>query len=153
MARGQFRLLDRDMDDLVRTATIARRIDMRRPRLLPPVNKDPPIGSGPHARGRQRKPRGRGVAAERIQQVIGPSDKGPSLVPERYGDSPAPGIDSHDLGVRQDLDALVLKCPNYDTGRLLRVPAQEIGAPLDHGYPRADPAQELRKLAGDNSST
>src|ERR1022692_2760003 len=152
VARGQLPLLYGEVDDLVRAAAVAGRVDVRRARLLPPIGEDPAAGLRPDSRRGERKPRRVGLAAERVEQVVSLPAEGLSLVPERDGHAVSQGADCRDLRACDALYPLVHKRLPHNAGGLLRMLPQEAGSALDDAYPRADAAEELGELAGDDAA-
>jgi len=70
MPRGELRLLDRNVDDLVGAAAVARGVDVTRTRLLPAVGEDPAVWRGLHAGRVETEARGVGLAPECVEQVV-----------------------------------------------------------------------------------
>ncbi len=107
MARGQVALLDGEVDDLVRSAAVAGRIDVGGAGLLPPVDENLSVGRRAHARGRQPQPGGVGLPAEGVQEVFGAPGHGLAGAVECHRDPARAPADPGDLAVGQDLDAFV----------------------------------------------
>ncbi len=125
---------------------------MRCARLLPAVDDDLSIGTGPHAGGGKVEPGGIGHAAEGIEKMVGATSDCFAVVDEFHGHAALIPGDALDLGAGEKLDALVDEGLLHDVGGVVRMVAQDVRAALDERDARADAVEELGELAGHDAA-
>src|SRR5690606_2836342 len=153
VARGEFALRDGEVHDVVRAADIAAGIDVRDGGLLPAVGGDPAGPGGLDARGGEIEVVDVGLAAERVEQMVGAADDTLAGAPEGDGDAAfGVGGDLLDFGVGVQVDALVAESGLDDRGGLGGVFLEDVRAALDLDDARADAAEKLGELAGDDAA-